>query len=213
MKNFKTTDDVQNIIFKVSSDKDIIQIPDLSESIDIWFEAMPPEIKYAACFKIEILVENHSGFTTNIGFVEGTYFEPEQWQFDVDSFLYLCDAISGELYGMAESVTTQKGSVKHSICPPDRSIMYIDRIYIEEEYRKCGIGTYIFENLSALMRRSLNWDPYVCILTPYTQIKLPDGTLTNECEDMEVKKAKLIQFYKQIGFTQIKNSDYMYKKI
>lgn len=52
--------------------------------------------------------------------------------------------VSTDLYLMAEAITDKDGNVKKSICPPERNIMYIENIYIEEKYRGMGIGKWYY---------------------------------------------------------------------
>lgn len=204
---------IVNIKFKISTNKDIIEVPELNQMIETLIEQMDPEEKYVIYFKINILAELLSGKTSEIGFIEGYFFEAEMFLSEANSFFDLCDRISGDICGMAEAVTTKKGNIKSSICPPENNIMYIDKMYIEERYRNCGVGTYMIDNINALLRYSLNLEAYVCVLMPYPQVKSPDGELTHATEDTEEKRFRLIRFYRRTGFSEIKGTQYMFRHL
>ena len=207
---------ISNILFNIFTGRQSITISRLNQTIEEHIDDMEPDDKYILTFKIEILDESQKSNISEIGFIEGHILEAEcLLGDDTSGFLELCDMISGDLLGAAEVFTDRNGIVKPSICPPDQRIMYIDGVYIEENYRNMGMGKYIFDNITALLRYLLNIEPYVCVLLPYPQLKLMDGELIPATEAKEVNEthSRLIRFYKRIGFTEIKNTQYMYKKL
>lgn len=115
---------------------------------------------------------------------------------------------------MASAIVDKNGDIKEEICEFDENLMYIDRIYIEEQYRGLGIATYVINSLNSILEYSVNLSPDVLILLPVPQEKGRDGLLTEVRDEQKKKEClkKLLKLYKRLGFTKIRGSKYMIKR-
>jgi len=208
----KSHPEIERLIFEVSSEKSVFTVSSLDEGIETIFEDLPPELKYCTNFTVRVFaVNSEDETTTEIGFLSGTSMEAEVTYTDVSSFLALCDMISTDLYHMAVAITDKTGHVKKSICPPERNIMYVHNMYVEEKYRSAGIGRYLLDNVNDLFSQSLNYTHHVCILKPYPQVKCGDHGLRDKEGAATDEIKRLTAFYKKAGYKTIRGSDYMYK--
>lgn len=202
---------IDTIEFKVTSEKSLISVPSLEESVEAVFEDDAPECKYFNNFTIEVYATDGMKDIADLGFLKGTSIEAACTFTDVNSFLELSDMFSTDIYHMAVAITDGNGDVKESICPPDRNIMYIENVYVEEPYRGLGIGRYLLDNANELFRRALNYSHYACILAPYPQVKDGSHCLRDAKGATKDEVARLVRFYEGAGYRFIEGFDYMYK--
>ena len=204
--------DIESIEFKVLSEKSIFHVASLDESIEALSENFSPEYKYITNFTVDVYAVDGMGeILAVIGFLKGSSIEAEVTFADVNSFLELCDMVSTDLYLMAEAITDKDGHVKKSICPPERNIMYIENMYVEEIYRGMGIGKYLLDNISGLFSQAFNYSHHAFLLKPFPQIKCGEHSLRDLESVIPEEIEKLVDFYKRAGYQFIKGSDYMYK--
>ena len=92
--------------------------------------------------------------------------------------------------------------------------MYIDRIYIEKEYRGAGIASFVIESLNEVLQYTTELNPNVYIVLPKPQEKDENGKIGNMKDEQqkEICMEKLLKLYKKLGFKKIRNSNYMIKK-
>jgi len=208
----KLTNIHETIEFKVTGEKSVFNISSLDESIETVYNNSSPVCKYIPGFTVDVYAVAGMGeIIADMGFLKGISIEAEVTFTNVNSFLELCDMVSADLYHMAEAVTGKNGSVRKSICPLEKNIMYIENIYIEEKYRSLGIGRYLLDNVGSLFFRSLNYSHHVHILKPFPQVKCGKHSLRNIETAASDEIARLAGFYKKSGYRFIKSTDYMYK--
>ena len=149
----------------------------------------------------------------SVGKITGNYFESEIFMDDI-SFYELCDSIGTDLEHMASAIVDEDGDIKEEICEFDENLMYIDRIYIEEEFRGLGIASYIINSLNDILEYSIKLSPNVLILLPAPQEIGKDGLLqeVRNKEINEQNKKKLIKLYQKLGFKMLEDSNYMIKR-
>ena len=173
-----------------------------------------PNEKYTIDIWIDIVgIKKNSDEEVKIGKLKGNYFESEML-IDDCSFYEICDCEGADLEPLAAVITDSEGYIKESICKYNENLMYIDRIYIEKEYRGAGIATFVIESLNELLQYTIDLNPNVYILLPKPQEKDNKGDVHN-IEDQiqkEIFMQKLIKLYKKLGFKKIRNSNYMIKK-
>ena len=205
--------DLDSISLRVSGCRDLHYI---QGDIGDWLENDDMINKNTRDIKIEILgssLENDESI--RIGEMRGYFFESELARDDI-SFLYLCDAMSADLEMMASAIINEHGNIREEFCDCHETLMYIDRIYLEEKYRGLGISSYVIENLNEILEFSINLYPrVVLILLPMPQDRIEEGLLS-EMKNEEKKhlcKQKLVKLYKNLGFNEIENTDYMLKKV
>jgi len=203
--------DIESIEFKVSSEKSVSIVPSLEERIEAVYEDDAPECRYFTDFTIEAYATDGMNVIAGLGFLKGTSIEAACTFTDVGSFLELGDMVSTDIYHLAVAVTGADGQIKESVCPPDRNMMYIENVYVEEPYRGRGLGRYLLDNANALFTRALNYSHYVCLLKPYPQVKCGDLCLRDAKSPSEDEVARLVRFYERAGYRFVEGSGYMYK--
>ena len=204
--------DVEHLSFEVSSSRCNMAVSSLDVGIEKSQDEMEPNLKYCTDFKVRVFAVNSNNRPpTEVAFLTGISMEAEAELEDVEDFYMLCDMVSDDLLQMAEAVTNHAGSVKKSICPPERNIMYIHYMYVEEAYRGAGIGRYLLDNINDLFCHALNYAHHVCVLKPYPQIKSGDHCLEAQENATPEEVERLIGFYKKAGYRFIRGTDHMYK--
>ena len=186
----------------------------IDTDINSWIECEEDEDKYIINVFISIFATNlDNREKVEIGKLTGNFFESEIMMDDI-SFYSLCDSISTDLEHMASAIVAEDEFIKDDICEYDENLMYIDRIYIEENYRGLGIGSYVINSLNDILEYSVNLSPEVLILLPAPQEIGEDGLL-QEIRDKKIKEQeekKLLKLYKKLGFEKLDNSNYMIKR-
>lgn len=204
---------LEAISLEVSNGRNRIDYIDLD--IEEAIENQEYNDKYIIYMKIDIIgIEKESGEEINIGELNGDFFEP-QIVINETSFFEVCDCVGADLEPLAEAIIDEDGFIKENICQFDETLMYIDRIYIEEKYRGAEIASFVIESLNELLQYTLKLNPDVLILLPKPQAKDKDGNMHN-IEDEKTKDLcmqKLLKLYKKLGFKKIRNTNYMVKKI
>jgi GNAT superfamily N-acetyltransferase len=209
---FKDHPEVKALSFEVSSARSNFTISSLGESIAAVFEDLSPDEKYCTNFKVRVFALNSAGEkVTEVAFLTGTSLDAESaYAEEADGILMLCDMVSTDLCQMAEAITDEAGNVKRTICPPERCIMYIHNMYVEEAYRSAGLGRYLLDNVNELFAQAFNYAHHVCVLRPYPQVKSGDCALESKDDAAPEDVERLIAFYKRAGYKLIGDSGYMY---
>ena len=210
---FKNHPEIKALAFEVSGARNKFTISSLDEGIAVAFEELSPDEKYCTSFKVRVFALNSAGErVAEVAFLTGTSLDAElAYLEETGGILMLCDMISSELCQMAEAITDEAGNVKMTICPPERCIMYIHGMYVEEAYRGAGIGRYLLDNVNELFAQALNYTHHVCILKPYPQVKSGECELCDKEDAAPGEGNRLIAFYKRAGYKPIGDTGYMYK--
>lgn len=183
-------------------------------NIEDAINSQEPSGKYIIDVWIDIIgIKKDSDKEINIGRLEGNYFESEML-IDDYTFYETCDCKGADLEPLASAITNKDGYIKESICEFDENLMYIDRIYIDEEYRGAGIASFVIESLNEILQYTTGLNPNVYILLPKPQEKDENGKISNMKDEQqkEICMQKLSKLYKKLGFKKIRNTDYMIKK-
>ena len=202
---------MESIGFNVTSEKAEFAVFSLEDTVADYCENFDPVDKYFTNFTVEVFAAGdcRSNIGT-IGFLKGTSIESEMCIEEEFGFLELCDMASGELLRMAEAIIDADGCVDERICPPDRNIMYIDKIYIEENCRSFGVGRYLLDNVNDIFNRVFNYRHYVCIVKPFPQIKR--GNYVEDLKEATSKQhERLNNFYKRAGYQEVDNTGFLHK--
>lgn len=200
------------ISLRVSRDRNVINYID--SDIDNAINIQEPNEKYVINIWIDIIgVKEDSDEEIKIGGLEGNYFEASI-TIDDYTFYEICDCEGADLEPLAASITDRDGNIKESICEFDENLMYIDRIYIEKEYRGVGIASFVIESLNEILQYTTELNPNVYILLPKPQEKDEEGKISNMKDEKEEKicMEKLLRLYKKLEFKKIRNTNYMIKK-
>lgn len=182
---------------------------------DDWYSEQSPEDKYFYNFDGEIVGQDENcEDVAQIGRFWGTYIHGEELSCDEEyTFFDACDMIDQTMCNFAEAITNEEGMIDSDICREWDKIVYLDRIYIESEYRGYGIGTYIINNLLNLFWHYLNFGFNIIILEPVPQETSEKGSVGEYTgEDFDKKKQVLIEYYRSLGFKFIGKTRYMIKR-
>lgn len=98
----------------------------------------------------------------------------------------------------------------------DDTIVYIEDFYINKQFRSCGIGSYIIDNLEDILYYYANTIIDKIIVLPQPRVVNKSKGLQNISEKNKKKDVimkRLVSFYNENGFEFIKNTKYMVKKI
>lgn len=186
----------------------------IDKDINNYIEEQDYEEKYVINVFVDIFATNlDTQEKVEIGKLTGNFFESEIIMDDI-SFYDLCDSIGTDLEHMASAIVDEDECIRDDICEFDETLMYIDRIYIEEKFRALGIASYVLNSLNDILEYSVNLNPNVLILLPAPQEIGEDGLL-QEVRDEKINendKKRLIKLYEKLGFEKLKNSNYMIKR-
>lgn len=129
-----------------------------------------------------------NGYSTNAGYISGYIFE-EGYKFEGN--LHILDEISADLHEFGSSMfnktinpTIVRGVVKNNL-------FFIDKLYVEKEFRGKGYGTFILEHIDEVMEIKID----SVILDAF-----PFGFSGNQT----VAQNRLIEFYERNGFRKTK---------
>lgn len=207
------SENAEQIVFTVSSDKCKVRLDSLDGSIEDYRENLDCGRKYMTNFTIDAFAIDDDGEKVmDVGFLSGIYFEAEELFGEEISFPMLCDMVSSDACEMAEAITDARGSINPAICRPGHNMMYIKKIFVEEQCRGLGVGRYLLDNLVPLLSHSLNLHPHACALMPYPQVKTQSGHIERAVENADKELPRLVRFYERAGFDKIGGSECMYKK-
>ena len=209
MENLKNQTDlfksIECLEFKATNSKSNFYLHSLDENIADNISKSDPDIRYSTSFTVELIANKEGGTKKeNVGFIKATSFEPESVFFIYGKirFMALCDMLSSSAYRMAEAVSDDEGFIKSKICPINSRIIYIDELYIEENYRNYGIGRYLLDNINKIISQIYNYEHYVCLLESLPMV-LSERTPEHQ--------KRLNNYYKKAGFKPIKNTGVMYR--
>lgn len=185
----------------------------IDETFEKWEEWSEYEEKYTRHISGIIVGNKEFEEEVTIGCIRGTFFEPEALIKETN-FLDVCDSINGDLEYMASAIVNKNLEIKEEVCTKNNSIFYLDEIFINEPYRRHGIGKFILDNLDKFMLYTSNLEVGTVVTYPFAM----EGTIKNgykAIEDEDIKKEtlrNLRKFYKRCGFTKIGTKGHMYKK-
>ena len=210
---FKDHPEVKALLFEVCGARSKFTVSSLDESIAAAFEELSPDEKFCTSFNVRVFALDSAGErTAEVAFLTGTSLDAESVIIEeAGGMAELCDMISTELCQMAEAITDEAGNVKRNICPPERNIMYIRGLYVEEAYRGAGLGRYLLDNVNEMFAQALNYANHVCVLRPHPQAKAGEYALESNGDAAPGEAERLVAFYKRAGYKLIGDSGYMYK--
>lgn len=213
MSIFTLDKDICQIVLKASSDKCAVWLTGMDEGVEDYRENLAPDSKYMTNVAVKAFAINENEEKVmDVGFLSAVYFEAEALFSEELSFSALCDMVSSDAYEMAAAVTDKRGSIKPSICRPEHNMMYIKKVFVEEQCRGYGMGRYLLDNLVPMLSHSLNLRPHACVVLPYPQAKTRSGDLLDATENAAADLPRLVKFYEKAGYAKLGGCDYMHKK-
>ena len=128
----------------------------------------------------------------------------------------VADCRGWDFEAMASAIVGKDGNIKPEIADEDDTIVYIEDFYINKQFRNCGIGSYIIDNLEDILYYYANTVINKIIVLPQPRVVNKSKGLQNISEKNKKKDVimkRLVSFYNENGFEFIKNTKYMVKKI
>src|SRR5690606_7434615 len=92
------------------------------------------------------------------------------------------------------------------------NVFNLDYIYIDEEYRNEGIGTFVLKQLDNILNATLNHSAGCFVCIPLPTIIREDDNEKHISYDMSNKKliSKLRNAMRRCGYRSIKGTQYLY---
>lgn len=146
-----------------------------------------------------------------LGFLHGTYFKIDDMDNESISKFDVFDSISQETYDVYSNLFDSHGIEKEGRIGINGNIFSIDRLYIEKEYRNCGIGRKVITDLEKVLQYSLNCKVGNFILLPSAIEKV--GKSLKQVDDekaYDTLTKRLHKFYRSIGFKKVPKGTHIY---
>lgn len=151
--------------------------------------------------------------TKKIGEISGTYFNVEFALNSGQGIYDLFDSYSAEAEELYHYLFDEEESPYHEFFELNFNVFNLDYIYIEEEFRNKGIGTFVLKQLDNILNATLNHSAGCFVCIPLPTIIKDDNNETHISYDMNNKKfiSKLRNTMRSCGYRSIKGSQYLYK--
>ncbi len=152
--------------------------------------------------------ENSDG--NEILWIRGILFDDEYMiNNGIDSF-EVYDSISGDTYDLYETIYDDDSLKEEYYSILSSNIFYLDRIYVNKEYRNNGYATNILNKLDEILRYILKLNVGLVII--YSKPFELTSNGMNNVNDHKVQK-RLDKLYEKCGYINIEKTKYYYKKI
>lgn len=196
--------------FRVKSDnKNVVVLPDT----DDWLLETDTGEAFTNNIWIDILgkVDNSKKYH-ELGILYGRYFKINQIYDKQASLFEVFDSIDQDTYKVYQALLDEDGSINMDYCGIKSNIFHIEKLYIEEDYRKLGIGEKVLDYLNDILNYSLNCEVGCYILQPNPIIKVKDMQfeVIKDTDTFKRLKRKLLKFYRKCGYEKILDTDFMY---
>lgn len=144
-----------------------------------------------------------------IGIIEMTYMDVWMAEETGWSIFDLFDLIDSEKQGVYQYLYDDD-EPNEIYVGMDRDVLYVDKIFIEEKYRKRGIGSKIVKEIPKLVKQILKLRPgcIVLLANPY-EIEGNELKPSNDKNEIE----RLIKFYEKNGFQRIEDTQYVVRNM
>lgn len=187
---------------------------ELNVAIDNDFGSDIEDYKYSYYISIKVfdidaedIDEEKTEGLNLVAIIEARLFNIDEIENDGEDLIDIADRIDQETYENIYELFNSK------IYDEDRIYQahacYLERFYVMPDYRKKGIGKYLLENLSKILKYQTNAD------IRYTILQVVPLNYTNDkwqrikkCSEM---KNFMKSMYEKAGFKQIKKSNYFAK--
>lgn len=85
--------------------------------------------------------------------------------------------------------------------------VYIDKVYVDPEYRNKGIGKYILDNLRSILQHTFNISTRCFTIVPRPQIPNEEDEWENDPDINGEKRKIMIKVIEQAGYKQIEDTE------
>ena len=147
--------EIKEIRYRVSSSTSTTPITSLNEEKTLYIYEYD---SFWQSIQIDILgtTKEEDFEDIDLGFLEGIYFKVDDMENEGINKLDVFDSISQEAYDAYSNLFDTDGIEKEGIIGINGNIFSIDRLYIKNEYRNCGIGRRVIIDLQKILEYSLN---------------------------------------------------------
>ena len=202
--------EIKEIRYRVSSSTSTTPITSLNEEKTLYIYEYD---SFWQSIQIDILgtTKEEDFEDIDLGFLEGIYFKVDDMENDGINKLDVFDSISQEAYDAYSNLFDTDGIEKEGIIGINGNIFSIDRLYIKNEYRNCGIGRRIIIDLQKILEYSLNCKIGNFILLPSALEKVGEDLkqVTDKKEYTTLTK-RLQNFYRSLGFKKVYKGTHMW---
>lgn len=205
--------EIKEIRYRVSSSTSTTPITSLNEEKSLYIYEYD---SFWQSIQIDILgstkEEDFDDFEDiDLGFLKGIYFKVDDMENEGINKLDVFDSISQEAYDAYSHLFDTDGVEKEGIIGINGNIFSIDRLYVKNEYRNCGIGRRVIMDLQKILEYSLNCKIGNFILLPSALEKVGDDLkqITDKKEYTKLTK-RLQKFYRNIGFKKVYKGTHMW---
>jgi len=202
--------EIKEIRYRVSSSTSTTPITSLNEEKTLYIYEYD---SFWQSIQIDILgtTKEEDFEDIDLGFLEGIYFKVDDMENEGINKLDVFDSISQEAYDAYSNLFDTDGIEKEGIIGINGNIFSIDRLYIKNEYRNCGIGRRIIIDLQKILEYSLNCKIGNFILLPSALEKVGEDLkqVTDKKEYTTLTK-RLQNFYRSLGFKKVYKGTHMW---
>ena len=147
----------------------------------------------------------------DVGFIQGWYIDIDLWRngFQCGPLFEVFDSPCQEVSDCYEFFMKEdKGIIPGLVSSEFNNVFYLERLVIEDKkLRGKGIGS---KTLAYFLRvAARNTGVVICLPVPLSKNKRGEYSKVKD-KTFNEKKAKVIEFYKKIGFVELPNSPYIY---
>ena len=144
-----------------------------------------------------------------IGKIEMTYMDVWMAEETGYSVFDLFDLIDSEKQGVYDYLFDDDEPNSEYV-GMDRDVLYVDKIFIEKQYRNIGIVSKIVKEMPRLIRQILKLRPG-CLVLLANPFEIENGKFKSIRDKKKIEK--LVKFYVENGFQRIKNTQYLVKNM
>ena len=193
----------EKLRFKVTSSNKPIPVIGINETR--WLKELEPNY-----LVMDICIQIYNK-KQKIGYITGLFFDINFAMNAELSISDMFDAHSQEALEVYEALMDDNGELNYSIIGLEGNILYVERFYIDAEYRSQGIGFFVLSHFEDIIRYSLHIS-IGCIVIKPVPLEVSESGLApvKNKRQYNLMRKKLICFYKQAGFSRIPKNDFMH---
>ena len=171
------------------------------EDIVTHIDGMDFDSQYIKDFFMNIYVTNpDEEEKMQIGSIKGRFFTPMDFTRFGITLSDVADCRGWDFEAMASAIVGKDGNIKQEIADEDDTIVYIEDFYINKQFRNCGIGSYIIDNLEDILYYYANTIIDKIIVLPQPRVVNKSKGLQNISEKNKKKDVimkRLVSFYNE----------------
>ena len=166
----------------------------VTEDVQTHINGMNLDSQYIKDFFMNIYVTNlDEDEKMQIGSVKGRFFLPMDFTRFGITLYDVADYRGWDFGAMASAIIGKDGNIKPEVADEDDTIVYIEDFYINKQFRDCGIGSYIIDNIEDILYYYANTVINKIIVLPQPRVvnkskELQNISEKNKKKDLIMKK-------------------------